>query len=767
MNYLKAHKNEIAIIFAFFLLPWLLCYNPNTMIMGDNLRAAYPAYELTIQKIFSGSSLLWNEYILAGHPFLAEIVNGVLYPPRLLLYLILPVKWAYIETILLHFSLTGWFAYLYLRCVHISKFPAFFGGIILMLCPIYRIQILDSISLLHTITWLPLIMYFMEKRITSGEKKFLLFAACAFVIQVLAGFTQDSFYTAITVVIYSALRYYNKYQNFSVSFKCFFHDMIIFGLIVASFSAIQLLPTQELFLFAQHYQLGWNLIEQYSTPPLGFLTFINPFFWGGFKNGGIQTDYYLASFTNNNYFGIVTILFAIYALKFWKNNVIKIWSILLILSLIIASGIHVMPVAKFLYAFPLTHAFRFHTRIYFVASMAVVVLFAYGLDRLLQLDKNTMRQEIGKILKLGFLLEGLVFICLCGLIIGINFFKDTHNIIQQLINYHNIADLQQYYKFSNVALFDSFIVFIIASILLWLLPNVKKRAFILSALLLITMFELWIISNGLKVSSSIFPSYANVLLKVKPILMPTERIILIDKFGIQEASSMHHMMHSLNGFVSFDERSISSIRQGVSSLADIATMPFFLNQLQSNNGFLSMLGLKYFIIDNHYSNDVDAVHAYKKIMTVGDYTVYENHHAKPRVYSVDDIRWENGVAYSDINLNNTAVLNGNLKGTPKVGIATIQKIIYSAGNVNSKVNCPSVKCLVILSESYFPGWKSYVDDKKNDLYKVNDLIMGTFVDKGEHWVKFYYLPTTVVIGIFLFVLGLIWVPVWMLWPRKY
>ena len=333
MNYLKFHRKDILIISAFLLLPWILCYDPfslKLMTLGDNWRNAYPNFQLSVSKLLSGSSLLWNEYILAGHPFLAEIQNGVLYLPKLLIYLILPTKWAYNSTILIHFSLTGWFTYLYLRSIHLSRVASFFGGVILMLSPIYRLQELDSISLLHTITWFPLIMYFLEKRITSGEKKFLLFAALTFVIQIFAGFTQDSFYTALAIMIYAGMRYYGQYQNFLISFRCFSYDIIIFGLIVGSFAAIQLLPTLELLSFAQHYQQGWNLIEDFSAPPLGLLTFFHPFLWGGFHEslGGMQTNYFLKSFINTLYMGIWTVIFAIYAMKFWKNsNVIKIWSV--------------------------------------------------------------------------------------------------------------------------------------------------------------------------------------------------------------------------------------------------------------------------------------------------------------------------------------------------------------------------------------------------------------------------------------------------------
>ncbi len=117
--------------------------------------------------------------------------------------------------------------------------------------------------------------------------------------------------------------------------------------------------------------------------------------------------------------------------------------------------------------------------------------------------------------------------------------------------------------------------------------------------------------------------------------------------------------------------------------------------------------------------------------------------------------------YSKINLLETAVINKNLVDR-LLGAARITNVDYQAGNIKSKVSCDAEQCFVILSESYFPGWKAYVDGKKQTLYKVNDLIMGVFVGQGEHIIRFYYFPNSVMIGLILFIFGLIWVPIWML-----
>src|SRR6185312_11479075 len=264
MVFFKKYRDEIFILSAYLFLPIIIYYkffssSYGLAAVGDNASFYVPSIKLLLQKILGGNSLLWNESILAGHPFLAESQTGALYPGSIL-YFLLPFRLALNYSILLHFSLAGWFTYFYLRSIHLSKIPAFVGGSIFMFCLNYHLSA-SCTPILNTVTWFPLIMCFMEKRIDTNRKKFLLFAALAFVIQLFAGFPQDALYTALAVVIYTAFRYYDK----SKSFTPFCYDMIIFALIVVSFASIQLLPTQELQSFMHHLS-SWQDTHVYSAP---------------------------------------------------------------------------------------------------------------------------------------------------------------------------------------------------------------------------------------------------------------------------------------------------------------------------------------------------------------------------------------------------------------------------------------------------------------------------------------------------------------------
>jgi uncharacterized membrane protein YfhO len=52
----------------------------------------------------------------------------------------------------------------------------------------------------------------------------------------------------------------------------------------------------------------------------------------------------------------------------------------------------------------------------------------------------------------------------------------------------------------------------------------------------------------------------------------------------------------------------------------------------------------------------------------------------------------------------------------------------------------------MFSQSYFPGWRAYIDGEEVELYCVSGTIMGAKVPEGDHEIKFTYIPTYTILG---------------------
>lgn len=57
--------------------------------------------------------------------------------------------------------------------------------------------------------------------------------------------------------------------------------------------------------------------------------------------------------------------------------------------------------------------------------------------------------------------------------------------------------------------------------------------------------------------------------------------------------------------------------------------------------------------------------------------------------------------------------------------------------------------VLVLADTYTPGWRVYVDGERADLLKVNGMFRGVQITGGEHEVQFVYAPISVSLGLLL------------------
>ncbi|WP_321474844.1 hypothetical protein [uncultured Paludibaculum sp.] len=58
----------------------------------------------------------------------------------------------------------------------------------------------------------------------------------------------------------------------------------------------------------------------------------------------------------------------------------------------------------------------------------------------------------------------------------------------------------------------------------------------------------------------------------------------------------------------------------------------------------------------------------------------------------------------------------------------------------------SCRGLVILADTYFPGWKATVDGKDVPVYEVDGLVRGVVCEAGKHEIEYVYRPASILLG---------------------
>jgi hypothetical protein len=73
-------------------------------------------------------------------------------------------------------------------------------------------------------------------------------------------------------------------------------------------------------------------------------------------------------------------------------------------------------------------------------------------------------------------------------------------------------------------------------------------------------------------------------------------------------------------------------------------------------------------------------------------------------------------------------------------------------SLSVRLNCPA---MIVVSDTYFPGWRGYVDRAPAQIYSVNAAMRGILAPAGVHSVTMRYRPMSVYAGAALTFLGIL------------
>lgn len=181
------------------------------------------------------------------------------------------------------------------------------------------------------------------------------------------------------------------------------------------------------------------------------------------------------------------------------------------------------------------------------------------------------------------------------------------------------------------------------------------------------------------------------------------------------------------------------------------------------------------IMDNRILwNEAEDNKFYKKVYETGEgVKIYENLNYLPRIRFVKNIvpvsnfmeavnllRYDTG-----LNLKEEALVEGLPEGS--FGKGEILEIRFKNERIDIRVGTDE-RVFLVLADTYFPGWKAYVDSKETKIYKTNAVTRGILINgKGKHDIMFKYsakgfkiglvisvLICTILIGWFLFIIFL-------------
>ncbi len=390
---------------------------------------AFSTFE--VRELSAGRLPLWNPYTFAGTPFWADVQSAVFYPPSLLT-LLLSAPWGFslfalqLEAIA-HFWLAATFMYLFIRELTQNRSAALIAALTFTFSGYLTGYPSQQLAVLEADVWLPLLLYFLHKAYL-GDQRFeanrtalppltppargrtkqtsplagvneggralqqpisstspqnttphpphsqftifyLLLAAIAWSLTLLAGHPQSALIVAYISTVYLIFLHFTTHRNTQYTIRntlLLARSWSLIFLTGIGLAAIQFIPAAEYTLLSVRAEGTYDNMSN-GFPLIDVIQFLLP----------SQISLY-----SPLYIGVAGLILAIWVVLSQPNRFVIFWAIVAALSLLITFGGNTFLYSPLYLTIPGFSIFRGQERWAFATAFSLCVLVGYGFHAL-------------------------------------------------------------------------------------------------------------------------------------------------------------------------------------------------------------------------------------------------------------------------------------------------------------------------------------------------------------------------------------------------
>jgi len=696
-------------------------------ILWDTADYYYPGMWYNSQLWQSGSLPLWNPYLFNGYPVFADPQNQTFYPLNFFIYLFTKItaKTVYVQLVI-HFMLAGIFMYLFLGHYVQSLAGRLVGSLIYMFNG-YMINHFQHLTIINSLAYLPLILYFLEKGWRSRRLIYALPAGVSVMLLFLGGLPQIELFIMYLLLSYSLYKcsWYKSRDFFPV---LLFICTAAFGI---ALSAIQLLPTYEFSRMANRAGVLPSWVLQNFSGNLNFshlATLLIPDFQGSVRGPYIgSVDITYASV----YTGIIFIAALPFSLLRLKKDTIFFLSCCFITLLISAgeSSLLFGPVFSHLPGFSL---FRSPVQYRFGFCFFGAVLAGIGIDNII--DK----------VRLSVLFLKSYYVAIVLALIGLVFFAHDSSLHDKI--YVNIL------LDSGTALF-CLSVFAVSAVSWW--SGVISRTVFSGILVLLCFSDLYL--HGANASTLGSRGRHADLAKMTDAVRDVSE--LQGKYNISDPAWFYRSY--IDDGLADHTKYFPFFAYTSAKLGLIGCNRSVFHSLFMVDGYNPMM-LKRYVYFNGVLRDKDyqkflMLSNVKYVITPEGVTPLPDNLTLPRAYIISDVvsmtdpdKVLDQLSRPSFDVRSRAIVEGewaragDKNCVSRTGRATMLSYRPDMVEIQTEGGCAG---LLVLSDTYYPGWKVKTDNgRQSGSLRVNYLFRGVSVPAGSHTITFTFEPRSLKIG---------------------
>lgn len=639
----------------------------------------------------------WSSNLGGGFPVLAEGQTGVFFLPNLIFYKIFDPVIAYNLSLVLTLITLGWGTYLLLRMFALSKPVSLFGGLTLSFSGIAIAQ-MPHITLLQGFSIMPFILagtFLLAQRKSYSA---VIILSLLMSQQFLAGFPQASFITILFSVSFYLFLIWKSSDRIKDIIR-----LIVVLIFTFALSAVQFFPSLE---FLNYSSLPGGFLPNQSTafsfPFKHLLTFINPFYFGNPKLGTYPnfTVFHGSIFWENvGFLGILPIIsFLFYFIVSKKNRSFFFFFASAFGSLLLMLGGY--GPLYFIYSIWPFNLFRVPSRFIWVLMISLIILASFCLEQIYK-----------RVAGLGQKSK-----CLFLIFLGLNLIW----LIEIWKNYHNIEPAKNWLAapFSKN----------------WL--GGKDRVFDLGSEISYNKFFL---KNGWQ-NPEPYIFLRNLMAPDSNLLWHVSSGRVYAGRSLQRQEAIKELLDKELDLAE-NQATISALGEKILSLSSVNKVLTTLSLDSSTFVLKNSLSSKYGKIYD-YENPKSAAPAYfaKKV------TLIKTLEEADRV-----LRSDSFLAGQNVLLEKNIALD-DFEGQPQVNLIrpSDTEVVINVSNVKTK-------SILVVNDTYYPGWKATVDSKEAEIMPANINFRAVIVPPGNHKIIFEYRPKSLIFGASLSGLAILFV----------
>ncbi len=215
-----------------------------TAHFGDLLNFYFGTFEYTALRLAAGDLPLWNPHACSGVPLLATAQAAVFYPGTWL-GVFLPMERALPVLLFAQCVLGGWFCALLFRSWNRSHFAAAAGGVLFVFACLLGETFWPPV--VATLLWLPWLLLCIEKYVRTGSWRWWAGLAVGIALQTFAGFPQHQVHSFLLAIPFAGVRLLDARAELGSRQIRWRAGALAAGAgLGIALAAVQLLPTLEL-----------------------------------------------------------------------------------------------------------------------------------------------------------------------------------------------------------------------------------------------------------------------------------------------------------------------------------------------------------------------------------------------------------------------------------------------------------------------------------------------------------------------------------------